>query len=180
MLKFGELMGRSRQTLVISHVPQTLLMSPDSVMPPESALSVASLPPHRTAQSGGSPSSAAISGRILPAASYNQDHEAVFRAGFTACRPHLPEVKPFQQLVLSCDNPAISWSLEREKFHPNFYVDITSYLAKKLEAVALHRSQLKPSVHHASPENIEYLARVRGREISVEAAEAFMCHRFVL
>jgi len=117
---------------------------------------------------------------ILPAASYNQDHEAVFRAGFTACRPHLPEVKPFQQLVLSCDNPAISWSLEREKFHPNFYVDITTYLAKKLEAVALHRSQLKPSVHHASPENIEYLARVRGREISVEAAEAFMCHRFVL
>jgi len=117
---------------------------------------------------------------ILPAASYNQDHEAVFRAGFTACRPHLPEVKPFQKIVLSCDNPAISWSLEREKFHPTFYVDISRYLTKKLKAISFHKSQMKPSIHHASLENIENLAKVRGREISVEAAEAFMCHRFVV
>lgn len=117
---------------------------------------------------------------ILPAVSYNQDHEAVFRAGFTACRPHLPDIKPFQNIVISCDNPAISWSLEREKFHPNFYIDISNYLDKKLKAVRLHKSQMKPSIHHASVENIEALARVRGREISVEAAEAFMCHRFVI
>ncbi len=117
---------------------------------------------------------------ILPAASYNQDHEAVFRAGFTACRPHLPDVKPFQKIVLSCDNPAISWSLEREKFHPTFYVDISKYLDKKLKAVSFHKSQMKPSIHHASIENIKNLAMVRGREISVEAAEAFMCHRFVV
>ncbi len=116
----------------------------------------------------------------LPAASYNQDHRAVFEAGFTACRPHLPQAKPFQTLVLSYDNPAISWSLEREKFHPNFYVDISDYLSVKLKAVSLHASQIKPSIHHASLENVEWLARVRGREISVDAAEAFMCHRFVV
>jgi len=117
---------------------------------------------------------------ILPAFSYNQDHEAVFRAGFTATRPHLPDVKPFQRIVLSCDNPSISWSLEREKFHPNFYVDITNYLDKKLKAISFHKSQLKPSIHHASVDNIEMLAKIRGREISIEAAEAFMCHRFVI
>jgi LmbE family N-acetylglucosaminyl deacetylase len=117
---------------------------------------------------------------ILPASSYNQDHEAVFRAGFTACRPHLPEIKPFQKIVLSCDNPAISWSLEREKFHPTFYVDISKYLHKKLKALSFHKSQLKPSIHHASIDNVSNLAKVRGREISVEAAEAFMCHRFVI
>ena len=116
---------------------------------------------------------------ILPAVSYNQDHEAVFRAGFTACRPSLPEVKPFQKLVLSCDNPAISWSLEREKFHPNFYVDITDYLETKLKAVSCYHSQVRSRLHHASLENIEWLARVRGREVSVEAAEAFMVHRFL-
>ena len=117
---------------------------------------------------------------ILPAVSYNQDHEAIFRAGFTACRPHLPTVKPFQQIVLSCDNPSISWSLDREKFHPNFYVDISDYLDTKLKAVSYYKSQAKPRIHHASIENIEWLARVRGREISVEAAEAFMCHRFTM
>jgi N-acetylglucosamine malate deacetylase 1 len=115
----------------------------------------------------------------LPAVSYNQDHEAVFKAGFTACRPHLRDVKSFQKIVLGYDNPAISWSLEREKFHPNFYVDISAFLPAKMQAVSLYRSQLKPSPHHASLESIEYLARMRGREISVEAAEAFMCYRFV-
>ncbi len=117
---------------------------------------------------------------ILPAVSYNQDHEAVFRAGFTACRPSLPDIKPFQKIVLSCDNPAISWSLEREKFHPNFYVDITDFLDTKLKAVSCYKSQVRSRLHHASLENIEYLARVRGREVSVEAAEAFMVHRLLV
>ena len=116
---------------------------------------------------------------ILPAISYNQDHEAVFRAGFTACRPSLPDVKSFQKIVLSCDNPAISWSLEREKFHPNFYVDISDHLDKKLKIVSCYKSQVRSRLHHASLENIEWLARVRGREVSVEAAEAFMVHRLL-
>lgn len=117
---------------------------------------------------------------ILPAISYNQDHEAVFRAGFTACRPSLPEIKSLQRIVLSCDNPAISWSLEREKFHPNFYVDITDHLETKLKVVSCYRSQVRSRLHHASLENIEWLARVRGREVSVEAAEAFMVHRLLV
>jgi len=117
---------------------------------------------------------------ILPAISYNQDHEAVFRAGFTACRPHLPDVKPFQKIVLSCEYPALSWSLEREKFHPNFYVDITKYIDKKIKALACYKSQVRSKIHHCSLENVEWIARVRGREVSVEAAEAFMCHRFLV
>ena len=30
-----------------------------------------------------------------------------------------------------------------------------------------------------SVDNVEWISRVRGREVSVEAAEAFMCHRFL-
>ncbi len=116
----------------------------------------------------------------LPAISYNQDHEAVFRAGFTACRPHVPWVKPFQRIVLAYDNTSLSWAMEREKFHPNFYVDISAYLDKKLAALNCYNSQAKPSVHHASVENVANWAKVRGREVSVEAAEAYMCLRFVL
>ncbi len=117
---------------------------------------------------------------ILPAISYNQDHEAVFRAGFTACRPSLPDVKPFQKIVLSCEYPALSWSLEREKFHPNFYVDISEYLEIKLKTLSCYRSQVRSGLHHCSLENVEWISRVRGREVSVEAAEAFMCHRFLV
>jgi len=117
---------------------------------------------------------------LLPAVSYNQDHEAVFRAGFTACRPQVPEYKPFQKIVLAYDSTSLSWSMDREKFHAQVYVDISAYLGHKLKALSLHRSQLRPSVHHASLENVEYWARTRGREIAVDAAEAYMCLRFVL
>lgn len=116
----------------------------------------------------------------IPAISYNQDHEAVFRAALTACRPGVPAWKHFQPIVLSYDNTALFWSLEREKFHPNFYVDISNFLETKIEALGKHCSQIKPSIHHSSPENVRHLALTRGKEISVEAAEAFMCLRMVL
>lgn len=116
----------------------------------------------------------------IPVSSYNQDHEAVFRAAFTAARPGIPSIKPFQQLVIGYDNTSLFWSLEREKFHPNFYVDISAYLDTKLKALSMHRSQMREAVHHSSIQNVEFTARVRGREISVEAAEAYMVFRQVL
>jgi len=116
----------------------------------------------------------------IPVGSYNQDHEAVFRAAWTAARPGVPSVKPFQPIVLGYDNTSLFWSLEREKFHPNFYVDISEYLDTKLKALAMHESQMRDGIHHSSVENVEYTARVRGREVSVEAAEAYMVFRHVL
>jgi len=116
----------------------------------------------------------------LPAISYNQDHVATFKAGFTACRPHDPTVKSFPQIVLSYDNQTLFWNVDYDKYHPNLYVDISDFLDTKIKAMSLHKSQLRHSPHHCSIENMEYLARVRGHEISVEAAEAFVCHRLVL
>ncbi len=116
----------------------------------------------------------------LPAISYNQDHVATFKAGFTACRPHDPGVKNFPRIVLSYDNQTLFWNVDYDKFHPNFYVDISEHLDVKLRALSLHKSQLRHSPHHCSIENMEYMARTRGHEISVLAAEAFVCHRIVL
>lgn len=116
----------------------------------------------------------------LPAISYNQDHVATFKAGFTACRPHDPKVKSFPKIVLSYDNQTLFWNVDYDKFHPNLYVDISDFLDVKMKALSLHKSQLRHSPHHCSIENMEYLARVRGCEISVAAAEAYVCHRLVL
>ncbi len=116
----------------------------------------------------------------IPAISYNQDHEAVFRAGLTACRPGVPEWKHFQPIVLTYDNTALFWSLEREKFHPNFYVDISDFLEDKITALEMHQSQMKPTIHHSSPENVRHLALTRGKEISTHAAEGYMILRWVL
>lgn len=116
----------------------------------------------------------------IPVGSYNQDHEAVFRAAFTAARPGIPSIKPFQRLVLGYDNTSLFWSLEREKFHPNFYVDISDFIEHKLRALSMHRSQIRDSIHHSSLQNVEYTARVRGREVSVDAAEGYMVFRHLL
>lgn len=116
----------------------------------------------------------------IPVSSYNQDHEAVFRAAWTAARPNVPGVKSFQPFVFGYDNTSFFWSLEREKFHPNFYVDISGHLETKLKALSMHQSQMRHRLHHSSLENVEYIARVRGREISVDAAEGFMLFRGVL
>ncbi|PCJ53770.1 MAG: PIG-L family deacetylase [Candidatus Hydrogenedentota bacterium] len=116
----------------------------------------------------------------IPVSSYNQDHEAVFRAAFTAARPGVPDLKPFQPLVIGYNNTSLFWSLEREKFHPNFYVDISDYLEQKLTALSLHSSQMRDDVHHSSIQNVEYTARLRGSEISVAAAEGYVLFRQVL
>jgi len=115
---------------------------------------------------------------LFPAVSFNQDHEAVFKAVYAALRPHLPDDKPFVRLALTYDQPQLTWN--HTPFHPNFYVDISDYLEVKLAAYRCHASQIRPEPHHASVENVERLARLRGSEVSVAAAEAFECHRLVM
>jgi LmbE family N-acetylglucosaminyl deacetylase len=116
----------------------------------------------------------------IPVSSYNQDHEAVFRAAFTAARPGVPRDKPFQPLVIGYNNTSLFWSLDHEKININFYVDISDYLDQKLHALGLHQSQMRDPIHHSSLQNVEHMARVRGSEISVAAAEGYMVFRQVL
>jgi LmbE family N-acetylglucosaminyl deacetylase len=114
----------------------------------------------------------------LPAISYNQDHEAVWRAAIAACRPHLRGDKSFCPMVLAYDQPQLGWG--RRHFSPNVYVDISDFLDLKLAAYRCYKSQVRAEPHHASVENVERLARLRGSEVAVKAAEAFECLRVVI
>ena len=115
---------------------------------------------------------------VIPYPSFNQDHEAVYHAGITASRPHLATMKAFQDVVLVGDAPQLAWN--PRAFKPNFYVDISDCLEKKLEAYRRHRSQQRPAPHQGGVDALERLARQRGTEISVAAAEAYECMRFVI
>jgi len=117
---------------------------------------------------------------FLPAPSYNQDHEAVCKAGLTACRPHDPKALLSPPAVLLYEYPPNSWCLPHERFLPSLYVDITEHLEKKMEAYALYVSQVRAGLHQNSPQNVRDLAALRGKEIGVVAAEAFQTMRFVL
>lgn len=110
--------------------------------------------------------------------STNQDHVAVAKASFTACRPVKDARKNISQIVLSYEQPETNWT--RKRFHPNFFVDISRDLKTKQKALSLYSSQVRSKNHPRTLNTIEKIAELRGNEISVRYAEAYECHRFII
>ncbi|HEX6195765.1 MAG TPA: PIG-L deacetylase family protein [Jiangellaceae bacterium] len=117
---------------------------------------------------------------MIPASSYNQDHEALFRACVTATRPGVRGQRHLVPVVLAYDNTSLFWSFGSDRFHPTWYIDISEYLDVKIKAMRLHASQVRPAIYHGSPESLELATMLRGREVSVEAAEGFEVLRALL
>jgi N-acetylglucosamine malate deacetylase 1 len=67
-----------------------------------------------------------------------------------------------------------------EAFRPNFFVDVRATLETKLHALDLFEGAMKPFPHSRSRENVVNLARLRGAQIGIEAAEAFAVSRDIL
>jgi N-acetylglucosamine malate deacetylase 1 len=116
---------------------------------------------------------------LIPASSYNQDHEALYRACVTATRPGSAGGKYTVPFVLAYDNTALFWVPEQRRFHATVYVDVSAFLDVKIEALRLHASQVREPLYHGSPESLELATRLRGREVGVEAAEGFALLRGV-
>ncbi|HEY4021570.1 MAG TPA: PIG-L deacetylase family protein [Pseudonocardiaceae bacterium] len=114
---------------------------------------------------------------LMPWMSYNQDHEAVFRACITATRPGDPAVRHLVPHVLCYDNTSLFWAPPQERFHPNVFVDVSEFRAVKMQALRTHASQVRGPLFHGSPEATDLAAQVRGREISVGSAEGFVALR---
>jgi LmbE family N-acetylglucosaminyl deacetylase len=60
---------------------------------------------------------------------------------------------------------------------PNVLTDVTEFLEKKLEIMALYKSELQQFPLPRSLDSMRALARFRGATIGVEFAEAFMLVR---
>ncbi len=110
---------------------------------------------------------------MMPAPSYNQDHEALYHACVTATRPGVPAQRHLVPHVLVYDHTTLFWRFGADRFQPTCYIDISDYLDVKLQAMRLHASQVRPAIYHGSPESLELMSKMRGREVAVEAAEGF-------
>lgn len=103
----------------------------------------------------------------------NQDHRAVFQATLVACRT-ISQHKV--RRLLSYEGPSSTDTappFSEYTFQPNFYVDISHFLDRKIEAVRAYARELREFPHPRSAKGIEVLARKRGMEIGFQAAEAF-------
>src|SRR5690606_29742387 len=104
------------------------------------------------------------------------DHRIVFDAGAACAKwfrfPKVRQVLAYE--TLSETDAAVPYG---ESFRPNVFVDITEFLARKLEIAELFEGEVLAYPFPRSREAIEALARVRGVAAGYHAAEAFQLLR---
>jgi LmbE family N-acetylglucosaminyl deacetylase len=100
-------------------------------------------------------------------------HEAVV----TACRPQLDH--PVKTLLCFEVPSSTEWQLpgSAPAFTPNWFVNISDTLDRKLAALDAYAAELRDWPHPRSRQGVEHLAHWRGATVGVDAAEAFILGR---
>ena len=104
----------------------------------------------------------------------NIDHQITHNAVVTACRPqpgHCVKELLFFEVPSSTE-----WNLSKA-FMPNYFVDISSTLSLKIDALNAYKNEMKSFPHPRSIKAIESLACYRGASSGCGAAEAFIIGR---
>lgn len=103
----------------------------------------------------------------------NVDHRRLHEAVVTACRP--TPGNTVQRLLSFEVASSTEWQApgSAPAFQPNWFVDISAQWARKRDALEAYNSEMRPWPHARSIEALEHLARWRGAQVGVEAAEAF-------
>ena len=107
----------------------------------------------------------------------NIDHQKTHQAVLTASRP---QNNQSIKKILCFEIPSSSeWQFElsRDTFVPNYYIDITETLEKKIDSLKFYKKELRKWPHPRSIKGVSHLAHWRGATIGRDAAEAFMLAR---
>lgn len=107
----------------------------------------------------------------------NIDHRRTHEAVVTACRPQRNH--PVKTLLCFEVPSSTEWQLPGSApvFTPNWFVDISATLVRKMAALNAYADELRDWPHPRSRQGIEHLAHWRGATVGVDAAEAFLLGR---
>ncbi len=110
----------------------------------------------------------------------NIDHRRIHEAVITASRPQPGQT--VKTLLFFEIQSSTEWQPPGSgiAFTPNWYVDISSTLALKMDALAVYKTEIRKWPHARSLEAVEYLARWRGATVGCDAAEAFVMGRQII
>lgn len=110
----------------------------------------------------------------------NVDHRITHDAVLAACRPQPGH--PVRQLLFFEVASSTEWRPPGSAlaFAPNWFVDISSTLPRKLAALQAYATELRPFPHPRSIQGLEALARWRGATVGVAAAEGFVLGRHIV
>ncbi len=108
----------------------------------------------------------------------NQDHRVVFNATLIIARP--TPSNSVRELICYETPSSTEWApkLSKMMFYPNLFIDISSELEQKLEALeayqSTHQSEIPEFPHPRSIKAIRLLAQKNGLDVGISAAESFM------
>lgn len=104
----------------------------------------------------------------------HSDHSVSFQAIISATKtfnnPFIKKILMYETLSETDFAPA----LQENAFMPNYFVDITEYMHKKIQIMNIYDSEIKPHPFPRSERNIRALATFRGAQCNCEFAEAFV------
>ncbi len=104
----------------------------------------------------------------------HSDHRISFDAIMSATKsfnnPFIKKILMYETISETDFSPA----LQENSFIPNYYVDISKYINKKIEIMKIYSSEIKEHPFPRSERNIRALATYRGAQCNSEYAEAFM------
>ncbi|WP_342533942.1 PIG-L family deacetylase [Lysinibacillus sp. FSL K6-0057] len=111
----------------------------------------------------------------------NIDHQMIHRAVVTAVRP-IPGSHTVDEVLFFETASSTEWMTPGSStpFTPNYYVNIESTLFLKLKALEAYEYEMRDWPHARSINALDYLAKWRGANIGVEAAEAFILGRKIV
>jgi len=109
----------------------------------------------------------------------HSDHRIVFDAVMSCTKSfRYPYVK--KVLMYEClSETEFAPILPERVFQPNYFVDISDFLNKKIEIMKIFDSELGEHPFPRSIKNIEALATYRGATIGVKYAEAFQMIKYI-
>jgi LmbE family N-acetylglucosaminyl deacetylase len=106
----------------------------------------------------------------------NRDHQILFQAALVATRPMEKNIEG----IFAFDTvSSTEWAYPRT-FIPDTWVDISTMLERKLEAMACYETELRDWPHPRSLRSLRAKAESAGSQVVAEAAECFMTIRRIL
>jgi len=108
----------------------------------------------------------------------NVDHAIVARAVITACRP-VPGAQ-VRRIYAGEILSSSEYSLPQHRFLPTTYIGIDRYIDRKRDALKCYSTEIRYWPHPRSIKAVALLARLRGSECGMEAAEALLLLREIL
>jgi LmbE family N-acetylglucosaminyl deacetylase len=110
----------------------------------------------------------------------NIDHRLVSEAVVVACRS-TPGF-PVRQLLFFETPSSTEWRppVSGMSFAPNYFVNVSSYIDLKLQALEVYSEELRAFPHPRSKMAVAHQAAWRGATVGVEAAEAFELARAII